>query len=84
METTLQVLNGMERAGVIRRYAIEGAVGAIFYMEPVLTYDLDIFVELPTAGSGLLSLSQVYDYLRAARLLRRRSAVERSLSGGCA
>ena len=65
METTLQVLNGMERAGVIRRYAIGGAVGAIFYMEPVLTYDLDIFVELPTAGSGLLSLSQVYDYLRA-------------------
>jgi len=96
---------------VIRRYAIGGAVGAIFYMEPVLTYDLDIFVELPTAGGGLLSLSQVYDYLRAqgyaeerecfniegvpvqflpafnpraARLLRRRSAVERSLSGGCA
>lgn len=75
METTLQVLNGMERAGLIGRYAIGGAVGAIF---------LDIFVELPTAGSGLLSLSQVYDYLRAARLLRRRSAVERSLSGGCA
>lgn len=84
METTLQVLNGMERAGVIRRYAIGGAVGAIFYMEPVLTYDLDIFVELPTAGSGLLSRSQGSDYLRARRLLRRRSAVERSLSGGCA
>ncbi len=60
MEKTLQVLNGMERAGVIRRYAIGGAVGAIFYMEPVLTYDLDIFIELPTAGSGLLSLSQGY------------------------
>ena len=64
MEKTLQVLNGMERAGVIQRYAIGGAVGAIFYMEPVLTYDLDVFVELPTAGSGLLSLSQVYEYLR--------------------
>jgi hypothetical protein len=53
------------RAGRMRRYAIGGAVRAIFYMEPVLTYDLDIFVELPTTGSGLLSLSQVYDYLRA-------------------
>jgi hypothetical protein len=64
MEKTLRVLNEMERAGVIQRYAIGGAVGAIFYMEPILTYALDIFVELPTAGSGLLSLSQVYEYLR--------------------
>jgi hypothetical protein len=64
MEKTLQVLHGMERADVIRRYAIGDTVGAIFYMEPALTYDLSIFVELPTADIGLLSLSHVYDYLR--------------------
>jgi len=33
VEKTLQVLNDMERAGVIGRYAVGGAVGAIFYME---------------------------------------------------
>jgi len=64
METTLQVLNGMERAGVIRRYAIGGAVGAIFYMEPFLTYDLDVFVFLPQTKSGLTTVSPIYQYLR--------------------
>ena len=38
METTLQVLNDLERAGVVRRYAIGGAMGATFYVEPVLTF----------------------------------------------
>ena len=42
MEATLRVLNELERNGVISRYAIGGAVGAIFYTEPFLTYDLDI------------------------------------------
>jgi hypothetical protein len=41
MEATLKVLNELEREGVISRYAIGGAVGAIFYMEPFLTYDLE-------------------------------------------
>jgi hypothetical protein len=34
MEATLRVLNELEAEGVISRYAIGGAVGAIFYMEP--------------------------------------------------
>src|SRR5512139_2258433 len=51
MDKTLQVLNGLERDGVILRYAIGGAMAATFYAEPVLTFDLDIFVLLPrTAG----------------------------------
>jgi hypothetical protein len=66
MEKTLQVLNALERDGMVRRYAIGGAMAATFYAEPVLTFDLDIFVLLPetqTAG-GLLTLSAVYDDLR--------------------
>jgi len=65
VEKTLQVLNDMERAGVIGRYAVGGAVGAIFYMEPVLTYDLGIFVHLSADAGALASLSPIYDYLRA-------------------
>ncbi len=65
MEKTLQVLNEMERLGLIVRYAIGGAVGAIFYMEPILTYDLDVFVRLPSGGSHLTILAPLYDYLRA-------------------
>ena len=64
MEATLRVLNELERNGVISRYAIGGAVGAIFYMEPFLTYDLDIFVILPQAVGGLVTLSPIYEALR--------------------
>ena len=64
METTLQVLNDLERAGVVSRYAIGGAMGATFYVEPVLTFDLAVFVVLPQTG-GLLTLAPLYEALRA-------------------
>ena len=65
MQGTLQVLNELERAGVLGRYAIGGAMGATFYVEPLLTFDLDVFVVLPRAGGGLLSLAPLYEALRA-------------------
>ena len=64
MEKTLQVLNELERGGVLARYAIGGAVAATFYVEPVATFDLDVFVVLPRKGV-LLTLSPVYEALRA-------------------
>ena len=64
MEETLRVLNDLEREGVLTRYAIGGAMGATFYCEPVLTFDLDVFVLLPATPSGLLTLSPLYYALR--------------------
>lgn len=63
MEKTLAVINQLEQAGLIGRYAIGGAVAATRYVEPVQTYDLDIFVILPVAPSGLVSLTPIYAYL---------------------
>jgi hypothetical protein len=65
MKRTLQVLNELERAGVIERYAIGGAMGATFYVEPLLTFDLDVFVILPQDAAGLVSLAPLYEALRA-------------------
>ncbi|MBE7558899.1 hypothetical protein HS125_08100 [bacterium] len=65
MERAIRVLNELEKAGVIARYAIGGAVGAIFYMEPFLTYDLDVFVLLPSTSGGLLSLTPLYQELQS-------------------
>ena len=66
MKATLEIINRMEAEGVIGKYAIGGAVGATFYLEPSATDDVDIFVTLPTApGSSLLSLTPIYDYLSA-------------------
>ncbi len=66
VKATLEVINRMQADGVIGKYAIGGAVGATFYLEPAATVDLDIFVSLPTASGGLLlSLAPIYDYLRS-------------------
>jgi hypothetical protein len=61
MRRTLQILNELEQSGVMSRYAIGGAMAATFYVEPVLTFDLDIFVLLPQAKGGLLTLAGLYD-----------------------
>lgn len=65
MKATLEVINQMQADGVIGKYAIGGAVGATFYLQPAATLDVDIFVTLPTVpGSSLLSLTPIYDYLK--------------------
>jgi hypothetical protein len=63
MENIVKVINEMEEKGLIGKYAISGGVAVIFYVEPILTYDLDIFF-IPTQEKPLLSLSPIYDYLK--------------------
>jgi hypothetical protein len=66
MKATVEMINRMQADGVIGKYAIGGAVGATFYLEPMATADVDIFVMLPTApGTSLLSLAPIYEYLTA-------------------
>jgi hypothetical protein len=65
VKRTIEVLNEFEKQGVFSRYAIGGAMGAIFYTEPFLTFDLDVFVVLPQTAGGLLSLTPICDALRA-------------------
>jgi hypothetical protein len=64
MKTTLEVINRMQAEGVIGKYAIGGAVGATFYLEPSATLDIDIFLSLKNPqGSSLVTLAPIYDYL---------------------
>ncbi len=44
LKATLEMINRMESDGVIGTYAIGGAVGATFYLEPLATADVGIFV----------------------------------------
>src|ERR1022692_3358827 len=56
----------MQSDGVIERYAIGGAVGATFYLEPIATLDVDIFVMFKAeTGSAIVSLEPIFDYLKA-------------------
>ena len=67
MRDTLLYLRQMRADGIIAKYAVGGAMAATFYIEPVSTFDLDIFVMLPQADDGgLLSLAPLYAHLRAA------------------
>jgi hypothetical protein len=64
MDKTLKVINEMKKDGVIKDYTIGGAIAVMFYTEPFLTRDLDIFF-IPAEGerSKLDPLSPIYDYL---------------------
>ena len=67
MEKALSVINQMQKIGLVEQFAVGGGIALLFYAEPVLTYDLDIFVFLPgpkKSTSTLLSLTPIYDYLR--------------------
>ena len=62
----IAALNQIQADGVIERYAIGVAVGATFYLEPVATLDVDVFVCLhPEPGQLLVSLKPLFDYFTA-------------------
>ena len=65
MKETLEVINKMQEAGVIGKYAIGGAIGATFYLEPTSTFDIDIFISFENMpGSLIASPAPIYSYLK--------------------
>jgi len=62
LEKALRVINELKKSGLIGAYAIGGGIAATYYIEPILTYDLDIFF-IPQA-EGLDMLSPVYKELK--------------------
>ena len=62
MDKAIRIINGLQKSGAIQAYAVGGGIAATFYIEPVLTYDLDIFF-VPT-GDGLDVLSPIYRELK--------------------
>ncbi|MEQ1858738.1 MAG: hypothetical protein ABMA13_02250 [Chthoniobacteraceae bacterium] len=66
MEKIFALINQMEAEGVVGRYAIGGAIGSIFWLEPFTTKDVDVFVNLPASPGGTpLTLTPIYEYLLA-------------------
>lgn len=63
MKKTLQIIDRMHKEGLFKKYAIGGGIASLFYIEPIATFDLDIFVILPESEEVLLSLSPLYDWL---------------------
>jgi len=65
MERAIKVIHQLRQQGLIRDYAIGGASALIFYTEPALTYDVDVFIVVEGSESELVSLAPLYEHLRA-------------------
>ena len=65
MKKTLEVINALKEEGLIKDYAIGGAIGVLRWVEPFFTNDLDIFIILiQEIKRGVINLSPIYDYLK--------------------
>jgi len=64
MEQTLRVIDSLIGRGIFKAYAIGGGIAATYYIEPILTYDLDIF--FVPAKAGIDVLAPIYAYAEKA------------------
>jgi len=65
IQGVFEMLNRMEADGLISRYAIGGAVAATFYLEPVSTLDVDVFIAFKAQPESIIiSPHQIFDYLQ--------------------
>jgi len=67
MKKTFHIINNLEKEGVIQGYAMGGAAALLFYAEPALTFDIDIFIFLPdnTNIKKFVDLSPLYKTLES-------------------
>jgi hypothetical protein len=63
MKDTFAVLNQMVADGAIENYALAGAVGAMFYVEPFSTHDIDVLVVIPETEGKLIAELPGWKYL---------------------
>jgi len=73
MKNALNVLNELKEKGLIKDYAIGGAIAALRWTEPFFTQDLVIFILLKKeAGEkGLVILSPIYEHLKSKGYVRK-------------
>jgi hypothetical protein len=60
LKPVIRAFDQLKAEGIIRDYALGGAMASIFYVEPFLTYDIDLFVSLATSPTTVIDLSPIY------------------------
>lgn len=51
-------------SGIIEKYAIAGGIAHFYYIEPSVTYDLDLVVSVPGGKHELSPLGGIYNWAR--------------------
>ena len=62
MKKTIQILNKLCDEGIIKEYAIAGGMAQFYYIEPSVTYDLDLIVNIDTSENDLSPLKDLYKW----------------------
>jgi hypothetical protein len=65
VHAALKALNRLVTDHVIENYAIGGAIGASFYLPAMQTEDIDVFVFLPSSSGPVVTLTPIYEALKA-------------------
>lgn len=60
----MEIINKMQNEGLYSSYAIGGGIAALFYIEPITTFDLDIFIILPESTKKIISRAPIYSWLK--------------------
>ncbi|MBN2036171.1 MAG: hypothetical protein JW768_05460 [Chitinispirillaceae bacterium] len=78
MEKAIRIIETAQSEGLFSAYAIGGGIAALFYMEPVATFDLDIFIIPPETAGPLVSLSPIYSWFekRGYKPLKEQIVIE--------
>lgn len=60
MKQTLRKINELIKINLIEKYAIAGGMAQFYYIEPSVTYDLDLIVQIHGEENNLSPLSKIY------------------------
>ena len=64
IEAALRTLEDLVAEGVLESYAIGGAVAATYFLEPISTQDIDVFVRFPSdKGKLILDPTPIFAFL---------------------
>lgn len=58
-----RLLEQMEKEGILSQWAIGGSIGVMFYTEPYLTKDIDVFVYMEPTMTGIIDMNFIYGWL---------------------
>ncbi len=62
MQKTLQIINELLEKNIIESYAIAGGMAQFYYIEPSVTYDLDLIVNISGEENTLNPLAGIYGW----------------------
>jgi hypothetical protein len=68
LREVFEQLNRLKEEGTLLDYAVGGASAVPFHAEPVTTYDLNVFVFLPSTSGVIISMAPLYTRLGELRL----------------